>query len=210
MPPAVLFLVPDEPPERGCQTRVFPVPEAEHHPHRVSGDAHLAPSAPQLAGGQEPTTDQEVHPLRDSWVLPGESQVGEDQEPPVRRDILRAIQLLGRRPARGPLAFRVLFTKDPRGPALPPDLLLRMDNGGVVLRTIKEVPQNPEPHARIRVLRKQPVPKSAAQGHRLPAHLPALYVLRNRRAASWRLSIEPYVPSRFDGRPALAQPGQSG
>src|SRR2546426_8021639 len=210
MPPAVFLLVADEPLDRGRQTGVFPEPEAEHHPHRVSGDAHLAPAASQLAGRQEPMADQEVHPLRDARVLPGEPQVGEDEEPPVRRDILRAIQLQGRRPARGPLAFRVLFTKDPRGPALPPDLLLRTDEGGVVLRTIEEVPQDPEPHARIRVLREQPVPKSATQGHRVPAHPPALYVLRNLRAASWRHSLEPYVQSRFDGRPALAQPGQSG
>src|SRR5438876_9475748 len=101
------------------------------------------------------------------------------------------------------------LAEDPRGPSFPSDFLLRSDDIRIVPGSVEEVASHPETDAGIGILGEDPVPEAPADGHRRQEPLPRIYA-RSQRWISAPHSIESYGPTRFDARPALAQPGQSG
>src|SRR2546425_11331264 len=158
--------------------RVRGVSEAEEHPDRVPGDAHLASAAPEFARLQEPAPDEQLHSFRDPRVLLRHPEFGEDEEPPVRRDVLWPVQLASGRPRSRPVALRVLFREDLRGPPLPPDLLLGAEDRRIVLGPAQDVPEHPEADARVRVLCEEPIPHAAAEGH-VGCEIGSCYIVSN-------------------------------
>src|SRR3989475_940764 len=59
----------------------------------------------------------------------------------------------------------MLAPQDLCGPPFPPDFPECADDRRIVGRTFEKIPQDPEADARVRILRKEPVAESAAQGH---------------------------------------------
>ena len=178
MPPAVLLLMPHEPIDRGPQMWVPQVAKPDEHPGSIPGEAHLAPRAPEIPGAREPA-DEQVHGPGDSSVLLREPEVGEDEEPPIRRDVLWTVQLASGIAGGDPVPLRMLAVEDLGGPSAPPDLLLRAVDGRIVGRTIEDVPQHAQTNARVRVLREKPISEPATQLHPL-AEPHDVYMIRHR------------------------------
>src|SRR5437879_7659060 len=137
MPPAVLRLMPHEPIDRGPQMWVPQVAEPDEHPDRIPGEAHLAPRAPEIPGAREPA-DEQVHGPGDSSVLLREPEVGEDEEPPIRRDVLWTVQLASGISGGNTVPLGMLAIEDLDGPSAPPDLFLRPGDGRIVGRAIED------------------------------------------------------------------------
>src|SRR5206468_9937132 len=154
VPPAVLLLVADEPVDRGLQARIVPITEPDEGPDRVPRDAHLTDATAEVAPRAREPPEEQVRRLPDPRVLLREPEVREDEELPVRGDVLRPVQLERGGPLRHPVALGKLFREDLRCPPLPPDLLFRAEEGGIVLGPVQEIPQDPEADARVRVLRE--------------------------------------------------------
>src|SRR5207249_6783441 len=87
------------------------VAEPDEHPGRIPGEAHLAPGAPEIAGAREPA-DEQVHGPGDSSVLLREPEVGEDEEPPIRRDVLWTVQLASGIAGGDPMPLWMLAIED--------------------------------------------------------------------------------------------------
>src|SRR5437879_12451674 len=182
MPPAVLLLMPHEPIDRGPQMRVPQVAEPADDADRVPGEAHLAPGPPEIAGAREPA-DEQVHGPGDSSGPLREPGVREDEEPPIRRDVLWAIQLASGIAGGDPVPLGMLAVEDLGGPSAPPDLLLRAVDGRIVGRTIEDVPQDAQTNARVRGLREKPISEPATQLHLLlEPH--DVYMIRHRRTGA--------------------------
>src|SRR3989442_5911955 len=123
MPAAVLLLMPHEPIDRGPQMWVPQVAEPDEHAERIPGEAHLAPGAPAIAGAREPA-DEQVHGPGDSSVLLREPEVGEDEEPPIRRDVLWTVQLASGIAGGDPVPLWMRAIGGLGGPSPPPARLL--------------------------------------------------------------------------------------
>src|SRR3989442_6266404 len=119
-----------------------------------------------------------------------EAKVGEDEQPPVRRDVVRAVQLVGGAAGGHPLAFRMLAWEEFAGRSLPSDGFLRTDNDGIVRGPIEELSQDTEPDARIRVCLEEPIPESAADAHSRGGTRPAYIFPAPRRGTSPSGAIE--------------------
>src|SRR3989440_7764593 len=179
MPPGRPLRVPPKPIQRRASTGVPQIAGPGEPPGRLPGGATLAPGAPEVAGAREPA-DEQVHGPGDSSVLLREPQVGQDEEPPIRRDVLWAVQLASGIAGGDPVPLWMLAIEDLRGPSAPPDLLLRAVDGRIVGRTIEDVPQHAHTNARVRVLRAKPIPEPATQLH--PRREPHnVYIIRHRR-----------------------------
>src|SRR3989304_3862651 len=138
----------------------------------------LAPAVPQPAGRTREPTEEQVHCLRDPRVLPGDAEIGEDEQAPVRRDVLGPVQFERRGAGRVPLAPGMLLAKDLRSPSPPADLPPRAQDLRVVLGPVEELAEDAGPDARIRLFLQGPVPDPAgdAQGAGDPA---APYIVSN-------------------------------
>src|SRR3989442_11145066 len=101
--------------------RILPVAESGEHPERVPREAHLAAAAAEVTRWAREPTEEEAYRFGDPRRLSCEAPVGEDEQPPVRRDVLRAVQLVGGAAGGHPLAFRMLASEELRGPSLPSD-----------------------------------------------------------------------------------------
>src|SRR3989304_4487843 len=90
----------------------------------------LAPAVPQPAGRTREPTEEQVHCLRDPRVLPGDAEIGEDEQAPVRRDVLGPVQFERRGAGRVRLAPGMLLAKELRSP--PPLICSRtgLERGG--------------------------------------------------------------------------------
>src|SRR5438552_4371612 len=185
MPPAVLLLMPHEPTDVGPQVGVRQVGEPGEHADRIPGEAPVAPWAAGVAGAGEPA-DEQVHGPGDSSVLLREPDVGQDEEPPIRRDVLWTVQLPSGIAGGDPVPLGMLAVEDLGGPSAPPDLLLRAGDGRIVGRTIEDVPQHAQTNAWVRVLREKPISEPATQLHPLlEPH--DVYMIRHRRPERRRL-----------------------
>ena len=100
--------MPDQPFQGRPHAGIIEVPEADQHPDGVPGETDLAPAIAQPAGGTPEAAKEKPHGLPDPRVLPTDPEVGEDEEAPVRGDVLGTVQFEGRRSSRVPLACRVL------------------------------------------------------------------------------------------------------
>src|SRR2546422_5176716 len=78
-----------EPVDCGPRPRILPVAESGEHPERVPREAHLAAAAAEVARWAREPTEEEAYRFGDPRRLSCEAQVGEDEQPPVRRDVLR-------------------------------------------------------------------------------------------------------------------------
>jgi hypothetical protein len=98
-------------------------------------------------------------------MFAGDAEIGEDEEPPVRRDVFRTVKF-GHRGARGvPLALGMLQFQDLRSPAFPSDLPLLSRDLGVARRFVEELSQDAEADARIRFFGEKPIPHATGQRH---------------------------------------------
>src|SRR5438552_2694485 len=185
MPPAVLLLMPHEPIDGGPQMWVPQVAEPDEHADRIPGEAHLAPGAAEIAGAGEPA-DEQVHGPGDSSVLLREPDVGEDEEPPIRRDGLWTVQLPSGIAGGDPVPLGMLAVEDLGGPSAPPDLLLRAGDGRIGGRTIEDVPQHAQTNARVRALPGRQSSKPRRKSHRL-LNPHDVYMIRHRRPERRRL-----------------------
>src|SRR5205823_1827970 len=165
VPSAIFLLVVDEPVDGGPQAGILQVSESSEHPHRVPGEAQLTPGASEITRRPREPAEEERHRLRDARVFPRDPEIRQDQESPVRRDVLRSVQFGGGGARGRPLPGRVLFAEDLRGPSLPPDLLLRSDDVVVIFRAVQQVPEDPDPDARVGLPIEQPFPQTAPKDH---------------------------------------------
>src|SRR5207302_8954915 len=139
--------MPHEPIDRGPQMWVPQVAEPDEHPDRIPGEAHLAPRAPEIPGAREPA-DEQVHGPGDSSVLLREPEGGEDEEPPIRRDVLCTVQLASGIAGGDPVPLRMLAVADLGGPSAPPDLLLRAVDCRIVGRSTEDGLHDTQTNAR--------------------------------------------------------------
>src|SRR5437762_13382465 len=98
--------------------------EPDEQADLIPGEALLAPGVAEIAGAGEPA-DEQVHGPGDSSVLLREPDVGQDEEPPIRRDVLWTVQLPSGIAGGDPVPLGMLAVEDLGGPSAPPDLLLR-------------------------------------------------------------------------------------
>ena len=152
MPSAVRLLVAHDPVHRPLHPRVFEMAEPSQHPHRVAGEARLASTPSEVSGRTAEAAEEQVHALLDARVRPRYAEVGEDEQPPVRRDVLGPVQVLWLRPRRGPLAPGVLLAEDLGSPSFPADLRPGTPDIRVVLGPVHDLAKDSVADAGVRVL----------------------------------------------------------
>src|SRR5947199_2911349 len=111
----VLVAMLDEPFERSCDVRMVRVSETDESPRHVAGRAQvrlLVALDGETSFRPGVSTDPEVTGSLDPRVFLRQCEVGQDEEHPIRREVLRLVQALGAHPP----ALRILPDQDVRGP----------------------------------------------------------------------------------------------
>ncbi len=119
IPPAVVQLLIREPVERGPRASIRPEAKEDHHARRVADEAEVRfPSdAAERSVGAAVVREHQVDRLPYGRVTHGQAQLGEDEEPPVRRHVLWSVEAL----ASHPEATTILLPENVGGPAATRD-----------------------------------------------------------------------------------------
>jgi hypothetical protein len=91
VPTSVLFLVSHEPVDRPREDRFIGVAEPGEHSDSVAREADLARSTPQISRGPAESAEEQSPSFGDRGMFSGNAEIGQDEKPPVRRDIFRTV-----------------------------------------------------------------------------------------------------------------------
>src|SRR5207247_5227641 len=126
------------------------------------------------------STDPQVTGPIDSWVFHRQREVGQDEEHPIRREVLRLVQALGAHPP----TLGILPCQNVCGPPFLRNEFLRVLDLRIVFRLSNELSQRQVLDGRLVVL-KQPIQDSFRSQWRTRSHHPfgGFYV----SGASWNV-----------------------
>jgi len=159
-----------QPVERRSHPAILLEAEGDHHPGGVSDETEMGLATRSAEGSVGPAVvlEHEIHRAADLRMADGEAEVGEGEQPPVRRDVLGPIQALPGLPE----AARILFVEDLCSPSARWDLAARGAGLRRLRRSALDLYKIAVPRRRLCGVRKPSTPLATGHGkrHRFVPH----------------------------------------
>jgi hypothetical protein len=166
VPASVGLLVSNDPADASLDHRMIEVTVADECPRAVPRTTDLAVGPPQEVGTSlGPTTHDQLRGATDPGIGPRHSEIGQEQEAPVRRVVLRPVDLLVRRPGSDPMSVGELMGENPFGPPSASDRPARRADPRVAGRPALHFRQKPPADTRVGRASRKPLPDSGGEAH---------------------------------------------
>jgi hypothetical protein len=172
VPTPVRLLSSNDPLEASSDDRMIEVAVADERPRRITcaADFTVRPSQ-EVRTFFGPATHDELRSATNPGIVTRHAKIGQEEEAPVRGDVLGPVDLLVRRAGSDPTPVRKLMGENPPGPPCTANLVVRGADLRVVWRPALYLTQKPPVDTGVGRRSYEPTPDPRSHPHSPPKSL---------------------------------------